>query len=139
MPGAKPGRGSARTGLGTVAEQRGQGTVELALLLPVVALLTLVVVQIGLIARDSVLVNHAVREAARQAAVDPEAGVAFDAATAAIPGLDPERLDLVLGDGRATGDVLTVELRYASPTAVPIVGALLGDVSLTAAAAVRVE
>ena len=40
---------------------RGQSTVEVALLLPFVALLLLAVVQVGLVARDQVLVVHAAR------------------------------------------------------------------------------
>ena len=50
----------------------GQATVEVALLLPLLALLLLAVVQVGLVVRDQVLVTHAAREAARAAAVDPQ-------------------------------------------------------------------
>ena len=45
---------------------------ELALVLPLVVALLLAVVQVGLIVRDQVLVVHAAREAAREAAVDPD-------------------------------------------------------------------
>jgi Flp pilus assembly protein TadG len=44
---------------------RGQATVELALVLPLVAMLTLAIVQVALVARDQNLVTHAAREAAR--------------------------------------------------------------------------
>ncbi len=137
---AEPTDRLGRTGVRSrEAGEEGQSTAELALLLPVLTLLTLVVVQIGLVARDFVLINHAVREAARHAAVDPDDGAALDAASAAVPGLDSARLDVALGGGRTTGEVLTVELRYESRTAVPVVGAFLRDISLHTSASVRVE
>ena len=49
---------------------------ELALLLPVVLVLLLAVLQVGLLARDVVLVTHAAREAARAAATEPDLQVA---------------------------------------------------------------
>ena len=56
-------------------EEEGQATVELALLLPVVVVLLLAVLQLGLVARDVVLVAHAAREASRVAAVDDDPDV----------------------------------------------------------------
>ena len=58
----------------------GQAAVELALVLPLVVALLLAVVQVGLIVRDQVLVVHAAREAAREAAVDPDPAAALRAA-----------------------------------------------------------
>ena len=52
--------------------ERGQATVEAALVLPLVALLLLAVVQIGLLVRTELLVTHAAREAVRAAAVDAD-------------------------------------------------------------------
>ena len=46
---------------------------ELALALPLIALLLLAIVQVGLVVRDQVLLTHAAREAAREAAVNPSA------------------------------------------------------------------
>ena len=43
---------------------------ELALVLPLVSLLLLGAVQLAVIVQDQVMVTHAAREAARQAAVD---------------------------------------------------------------------
>ena len=60
---------------------RGQSSVEVALLLPFLALLLLAVIQVGLVVRDQVLVVHVAREAARAAAVDTADSAARDAAT----------------------------------------------------------
>lgn len=118
--------------------QRGQASVELALVLPVVVAVLLAVVQVGLVVRDQVLVVHAAREAARAAAVDPSVGAAREAAASAT-GLDPSRLQVTLGPQRGSGERLTVTVSYAAPTRVPIVGPLLGDLHLRAEVTTRVE
>ena len=121
-----------------VGGDEGQAAVELALVLPFVALLALAVVQVALVGRDAVLVVHAAREAARAAAVDDDAEAAADAA-AATSGLARGRLD-VMTDGRGgPGSRVRATVRYRAATDVPMIGALVGDVSLTAAASMRVE
>ncbi len=118
--------------------QQGQSTVELALLLPVVVLLLLAVLQVGLVARDVVLVTHASREAARAAAVDGSSGAARRAALSS-SGLDPGRLDVTVSDRGGPGSRVRVVVTYRSPTSVPILGALLGDRTLRGSATMRVE
>lgn len=117
---------------------RGQSSVEVALLLPFVAVLLLGVVQVGLVVRDQVLVVHAAREAARAAAVDPAEGAARDAAEAA-SALSPARLVVAVSGRGEPGSRVSVTVSYASPTVVPVVGRLLGDVTVTARATMRVE
>ena len=116
----------------------GQATVEVALLLPLLALLLLAVVQVGLVVRDQVLVTHAAREAARAAAVDPQVAVAREGAVAAAR-LDPDRLSVELSGSTEPGGRLTVTVRYRAPTAMPLVGPLVGDRTLVAEATMRVE
>lgn len=117
---------------------RGQSTVEVALLLPFVALLLLAVVQVGLVVRDQVLVVHAAREAARAAAVDAADSAARDAAASAAD-LSPARLIVEVSGRGEAGSRLEVVVRYRSATAVPLVGHLVGDVELTGRATMRVE
>ena len=114
----------------TRREDRGQATVELALLLPLVAVLLLLILQIGLVLRDQLMVVHAAREAARSAAVadgDPEVAARLGAERSG--SLDRDRLDLTTrsmdGDRR-----ISVEVRYRSTTEVPLVGLLLPDIDL---------
>jgi len=122
------------------AEDGGQAAVEVALVLPLLALLLLLLVQVGLIVRDQVLVVHAAREAARAAAVE-SGDAAPDRAAMLAGGLDRKRLDTrVVSDGsRVVGATVRVEVTYRSPTEVPLVGELLGDPELRATAAMRVE
>jgi Flp pilus assembly protein TadG len=118
--------------------EEGQATVELALLLPVVVVLLLAVLQLGLVARDVVLVAHAAREAARAAAVDDDPDAPRQAAEAS-GGLSAGRLSVdVSGRGEA-GSRVRVEVRYRIPTSVPIVGALIADHEVTSTATMRVE
>ena len=117
----------------------GQATVELVLLLPFVVLLTLVVVQTAVVARRGVLLAHSAREGARAAAVEPDAAAAEvagrDAAVRAST-LDPARLHVVVAVG-ARDVVVTV--RYDDPTDVPVIGALVGGVTLQERATMRRE
>lgn len=118
--------------------ERGQAAVELALALPLLALLALSLLQVVLVARDQVLLTHAAREAAREAAVAADPGAARRGALSGAR-LHPERLT-VDADGRGgIGSRVTVTLRYRSPTDVPVVGRLVGDVRLTASVTMRVE
>lgn len=107
-------------------------------MLPVMIALVLIVVQIGIVTRDRLLLAHTAREAARAAAVDPSPATATAAAEAA-SGLTAERLTVELGSGRATGDRLTLRVRYASPTDVPLIGLALPDLMLETEVTVRVE
>jgi Flp pilus assembly protein TadG len=129
--------------VGTIGESvprgrsaRGQATVELALVLPVVVLALLLVVQLGLVARSQQLVVHAAREGARAEAVGPGSG---PAAARATPGLDPGRMRVAVSGGGGAGAVVTVTVTYRARTDVPLVGALLGDPELQGTVRMRVE
>jgi TadE-like protein len=116
----------------------GQAAVELALALPLVALLLLAVVQMGFLVRDQVLVVHAAREGVRQAAVDPSADAIRRAASGS-SGLAGGRMSVSVSGRGAPGSHVRVTVIYRAPTDVPLVGAALGDIEMHAAATMRVE
>jgi Flp pilus assembly protein TadG len=118
--------------------QSGQAAVELALVFPFVAMLLLLLVQVGVIVRDQILVVHAAREGAREAAVEPAPGAARSAAVAG-SGLDPDRLDVEVADRGPPGSRVRVTATYRAPTVVPIIGAAMKDIRLHASATMRVE
>ncbi|HEY9556932.1 MAG TPA: TadE/TadG family type IV pilus assembly protein [Acidimicrobiales bacterium] len=118
--------------------QGGQASVELALLLPVVVFLLLAVLQVGLLARDLVLVTHASREAARAAATDPDP-TAAEAAAGESSGLIEDRLRVKASGRGEAGSRVTVTVTYRAPTDVPLVGALLADRTISATTTMRVE
>jgi Flp pilus assembly protein TadG len=115
--------------------QRGQATVELALITPLLMLFVLCIVQVALVARDQVLVVHAARAGARAAAVEPVGAVATDAVMAS-SSLDPSRTDVRL---EVAGRRVTVTVTHRSSTVVSLVGRLIDDVTLSASATFRLE
>lgn len=118
--------------------ERGQATVELALCLPVVAVVLAVLVQVGMLVGDQVRLWHAAREAARAAVVDPDPGAARAAALGAGLGgvrveVDPEPVH------RVQGEPLTVSLSYVPRRRVPLLGAFVGGIEMHARASMRIE
>ena len=114
---------------------RGQATVELALVLPLLAALLLFGVQVGLIIRDEIMVINAARAGARAAAVSVAPGEARAAAERSGQ-LDPSRLEV---RARRSGEFVTVSVRYLSVTAVPLIGPMLGDIALEESTTMRIE
>lgn len=117
---------------------RGQAAVELALVLPMVIALALILCQVTLVVRDQVLVVHAAREAGRASAVDADPEAARQAALASAD-LDPGRLEVAVSGRDGPGSRVRVTLRYRSATDLPFVGAMVGDVTLSGSATLRVE
>ncbi len=82
--------------------------------------------------------KKAAREAARAAAVDADPQAALRAASASTA-LDPNRMTVRVQGRDGPGSRVQVEVTYVAPTDVPLVGGLLGDVTLYATATMRVE
>ena len=112
--------------------QRGQATVEVALVLPLVAALALALVAVAITAARQVAVVDAARAAARVASVSATADDASvrAAALAAAPGLDPDQLTV---DQRHADGIVVAEVRYRSRLSLPLVAHLLPVLDLTAA------
>jgi Flp pilus assembly protein TadG len=114
----------------------GQAAVELALALPLVFVVLLAAVQVVLVSRDQLAVVHAAREGARAAAVAAQPAAEGVKAAMSASGLDRARLSASVADD---GTRVTVAVRYRSATDVPLVGALIGDVTVVGTATMRVE
>lgn len=104
--------------------------------LPVVALAALLVVQVAIVVRAQILVVQSAREGARAAAVDDRPNAARDAAHT--PGLAPDALSVDRGLATGGKDVHVV-VTYRVRTDVPLVGALVPDVVVSADATMRRE
>ena len=118
--------------------QRGQAAVELALVLPLLALLALALVQVALVVRDQVRVTFGAREGARQAAVEDDERTVRQAVVASTR-LNGDRLEVDVGDRGDPGSSVSVRVAYRAPTDLPLVGRLVGDVHLEGVATMRVE
>ncbi len=107
---------------------------ELALVTPLVMIMLLAVVQVLVVVRAQVAVTHAAREGARAAAVSADAA---GSARAAVEGTVNLR-ELRVTTSSAAGRVRTV-VRASVPTDVPLIGALVPEVTVVAAATMAVE
>jgi Flp pilus assembly protein TadG len=101
--------------------ERGSASLEFALVLPLLLVLTLAVLQVGLLVRDELVLVGAARAGAREAAVTEDDDRVRDAVARAAPGLDAESIDVAISRSHR-GDPATVSLRYEDPTRVPFVG-----------------
>lgn len=119
-------------------DDEGQAAVELALVTPLVFVVLLIVVQVGVVARNQVLVVHAAREAARAAAVDGDPHAPRRAAVRG-SGLKADRLRVETSYKEGYGGLVSVRVRYLDPTEIPVVGSLLPSIPLSASAAMRSE
>jgi Flp pilus assembly protein TadG len=117
------------------AGQRGQATVELALVVPVIVVMLLTILQVALVARANVLVAGAARDAARSAAIDGDVDAARTAAMDG-SGLDPTRLAI---DVALDSDFVRATVSYRDSTDVALVGRLVGDVTLRSTVVMRRE
>lgn len=121
-------------------DERGSAAVEFALVLPLLLIVTLGLVQVGLLARDELLVVQAARAGAREAAVVADAISVRDATVSAAAGLDGSRMQVTASGGAVQGDPVTVEVVYDAPISVPFVEWLLPpSVTLTASVTDRRE
>jgi Flp pilus assembly protein TadG len=122
------------------SDERGSAVVEFALLLPLLLLMLLALVQIGVLARDRLLVAHAARAGAREAAIQESEAAVRGAATAAAAGLDPARLDVDVQRAGGRGDPVSVAISYEAPVAAVLAGWLLPpSVTLATSATARQE
>jgi Flp pilus assembly protein TadG len=116
------------------ARADGQATVELALCLPLLFLFLLGIVQLVVIARDQLAVQLSAREGARAAAVAALPDAAAESAANRAVSLHP-----LLVTTTRSGSTVTVVVSHTTHTDVPLIGALIPDVTITAEATMALE
>jgi Flp pilus assembly protein TadG len=124
----------------TRPKERGSASVEFVAVLPLALIALLLVVQVALVVAEQLVIQHAAREGAREAAVWNDDGRARDA-TLRTGNLDSDRATIdVSPSDREVGTPVTVTVRYRVPLVVPYVGRFLpAEVTLTATSSYRVE
>ena len=120
--------------------ERGSATVEFSLVLPLLLVLALGLIQVGLLARDRLLVEAAARAGARAAAIQDDPAEVESAVRAAAPALEEATTVVSVTREGARGAPVTVLVAYDDPVRVPLVGWLVGSaVHLSASASMRQE
>jgi Flp pilus assembly protein TadG len=118
--------------------ERGQSTIELALCLPVVALVLAAAVEIALLGGDQLRLWHAAREAARTAVVDPDPAAVYAAVQRS--GLEGVRVMVSPAAGhRVAGRPLTVTLAYGPAHGIPLLRNVLAPLTIEASTTMRIE
>ena len=102
--------------------------------LPLVVVLVLGLVQVALVARDQLAIELAAREGARAAAVSAAPAAAARAAVDRTITIAPVSVDVAAGSS-----TVTVKVSYVNRTDVPVIGAAIGDVDLSASVTMALE
>ena len=120
--------------------ERGSASVEFAAVLPLALVALLLIVQVALVVAEQLVLQHAAREAAREAAVWNDDERARNAALRA-GNLENDRAEIdVEPSDRPVGTPVRVTIRYRVPLVVPYVSRFLpAETTLTASAEYRVE
>ncbi len=109
---------------GQLRSRRGQVTVELALILPVVVFMLVAVLEGARAFTTFLDLHHATREGVRVAVTHAADSAIEQAIYRAVPALDPERLDITITppkEQRRSGEPVTVTLTYEFPVVAPFV------------------
>jgi Flp pilus assembly protein TadG len=116
------------------APDRGQAAVELALCLPLLFVFLLAIVQLVVIVRDQLAVQLAASEGARAAAVAASPDAAARGAVVRSVALSPLTVST-----DSSADTVTVRVSHVTHTEVPLIGALLPDITIQAKATMAFE
>jgi Flp pilus assembly protein TadG len=121
-------------------DERGSAVVEFALTVPLLLLVAIALVQIAVVGRDRLVIEHAARAGARVAAVETDDASVRAAVVDAAPGLDPSTISVTVTRGSGFGTPVEVAVSYGVPIALPLAGWLLpASVHLSEAVAMRQE
>lgn len=118
----------------TTQDEQGQATVEIAVVIPVLAIFLMLIIQVGVVVRQHMLVAHASREAARALSVDNDKGKAKDLVNKIIS--EPK---IKLDRPNTAGEYLNVEVSNVVKSPLPIVGELIPDITVKSKTTMRVE
>lgn len=95
------------------------------MVLPLLLIVTLALVQVGLVVRDRLALANAARAGAREAAVTDDDGRIRAAVDAAAATLVTDRISVEVGRDGGRGQPVTVSLTYDDSTSIPAVAWLL--------------
>src|SRR5206468_6019401 len=110
-----------RPGRARFEGERGSAALEFAMVLPLLLIVTLALVQVGLVVRDRLVLADAARAGAREAAVTDDDGRIRAAVDRAAATLAADRISIEVGRDGGRGEPVTVSLTYPDPPSIPAV------------------
>jgi Flp pilus assembly protein TadG len=114
--------------------------VEFALVLPLILVMTLAVVEVGLLVKDRIVLQGSARAGARQAAVSGDDQTIREEVVEAAPSLDPSKLEVDVSRDGGVGTAVTVTVAYHDSVVIPVVAWLFpATIDLSASAVMRQE
>lgn len=114
--------------------EHGQATVELAVVLPFIVLLSVALIQCGLVVANQLAVWTAARSAARAAAISPDPQLSAERAASHAVALRPLQVVLTTDD-----NVISAHVVYVDRTDLPFIGLLFPNIILEATVAMQRE
>lgn len=121
--------------------ERGQAAVELALVMPLLLLVTVAVCQLALALNCYIVVTASGRDGARRGAETNDGDEARKAALASAGGLPGERpeVEVSFPEGRKKGSPVNVTVRYHMPLLLPGLDRLVPKPSFRTSASMALE
>ena len=123
--------------------QKGQSLVETALILPIILMLLFGITDFGRVFHVYLTLDHAGREAAREASVGSEDAVINLKIRDATSGLDEDKLGISITPSgkvnRVSGSEVEIKLTYPVDFLTPFIGQLIGSFQLEDTTVMRVE
>ena len=120
--------------------EQASAAVEFALVLPLVLTMALALLQVGLLAKDQLVVMESARAGAREASVSADDDDVRQAAIDAAATLDPSLIQVTVQRDEGGGSAVTVSVLYQAPIVVPLVTWLFpSEIDLQASATMRQE
>ena len=122
------------------AGEQASAVVEFVLVLPLVLTMALALLQVGLLAKDQLVVVESARAGAREGSVSTNDLDVEQTAVEAAATLDAARLEVSVEREGGAGTAITVSVTYHAPVVVPLVAWLFPSaIDLRATATMRQE
>lgn len=121
--------------------ERGQSLVEFALILPLLILMLFGIIDFGRIFHAYLTIDHAGREAARAASIGKDdTQVTNTAVTDAVGlGLTADRVAITPTGTRVSGNEVSITITYPITFLTPVIGSIVGSITLEDTTVMRVE
>ncbi|MEH7501322.1 TadE family protein [Neobacillus drentensis] len=121
--------------------EKGQSLVEFALIVPLLIILLFGIIDFGRIFHVYLTIDHAGREAARAASIGKDDTTVINTAVndASSIGLTAGKVGVSPSGARDSGTNITITINYPINFLTPVIGNIVGPITLTDTTVMRVE